>query len=164
MGCSCDWQRTGSRSTRSAPGRSATRSSALFQEQLIYRGKRLVNWDTLLQTAVSDDEVFHETVPGHFWYFHYPVIDPKPGEPKHVTIATTRPETMLGDTAVAVHPDPASGARRRRRPNCASGWPPRPAKQKAEIQAEHRRRVGSAAGRCCRSWSRCATWPWTAAR
>jgi valyl-tRNA synthetase len=62
----------------------------------------------MLQTAVSDDEVFHETVPGHFWYFHYPVIDPKPGEPRHVMIATTRPETMLGDTAVAVHPDPAA--------------------------------------------------------
>ena len=44
---------------------------------------------------------------GHFWHFRYPVIDPQPGEPTHVTIATTRPETMLGDTAVAVHPDPA---------------------------------------------------------
>ena len=67
-----------------------------------------MNWDTFLQTAVSDDEVFHETVTGHFWHFNYPVIDPKPGEPTHVTIATTRPETMLGDTAVAVHPDPAA--------------------------------------------------------
>ena len=67
-----------------------------------------MNWDTFLQTAVSDDEVFHETVKGHFWHFRYPVIDPKPGEPTHVTIATTRPETMLGDTAVAVHPDPAT--------------------------------------------------------
>jgi valyl-tRNA synthetase len=57
---------------------------------------------------VSDDEVFHETVAGNFWHFRYPVIDPKPGEPTHVTIATTRPETMLGDTAVAVHPDPAA--------------------------------------------------------
>ncbi len=67
-----------------------------------------MNWDTFLQTAVSDDEVFHETVKGHFWHFRYPVIDPQPGEPTHVTIATTRPETMLGDTAVAVHPDPAA--------------------------------------------------------
>ena len=78
----------------------------MFKEELIYRGNRLVNWDTHLQTAVADDEVFHETVPGHFWHFRYPVIDPQPGEPTHVTIATTRPETMLGDTAVAVHPDP----------------------------------------------------------
>ena len=69
-----------------------------------------MNWDTFLQTAVSDDEVFHEAVKGHFWHFKYPVVkgDPKPGEPEFVTIATTRPETMLGDTAVAVHPDPAA--------------------------------------------------------
>ena len=80
----------------------------MFRDRLIYRGKRLVNWDTMLQTAVSDDEVFHETVAGNFWYFNYPVIDPKPGEPKCVTVATTRPETMLGDTAVAVHPEPAA--------------------------------------------------------
>src|SRR5207302_8190229 len=79
----------------------------LFQDGKIYRGKRLVNWDTFLQTAVSDDEVFHEATKGHFWHFKYPVIDPKAGEPMHVTIATTRPETMLGDTAVAVHPEPA---------------------------------------------------------
>ena len=92
---------------RSAPRRAQTFFD-LFREGLIYRGKRLVNWDTFLQTAVSDDEVFHEEVKGHFWHFRYPVIDPQPGEPTHVTIATTRPETMLGDTAVAVHPDPAA--------------------------------------------------------
>jgi valyl-tRNA synthetase len=79
----------------------------LFSKGLIYRGKRLVNWDTYLQTTVSDDEVFTETVEGNFWHFRYPIIDPKPGEPTHVVVATTRPETMLGDTAVAVHPDPA---------------------------------------------------------
>ena len=78
----------------------------LFSKGLIYRGKRLVNWDTFLQTAVSDDEVFHEQVKGHFYNFRYPILNPKSGEPTHVTIATTRPETMLGDTAVAVHPDP----------------------------------------------------------
>ncbi len=80
----------------------------MFRDGLIYRGQRLVNWDPFLQTAVSDDEVFHETVAGHFWHFRYPVIDPQPGEPTHVVIATTRPETMLGDTAVAVHPDPSA--------------------------------------------------------
>lgn len=108
MGCSCDWSRT--RFTLDATCARAVRWTFfdLFRQRLIYRGKRLVNWDTFLQTAVSDDEVFHETVKGHFWHFHYPVIDPAPGEPTHVTIATTRPETMLGDTAVAVHPDPAS--------------------------------------------------------
>ncbi|MFZ5833158.1 MAG: class I tRNA ligase family protein, partial [Planctomycetota bacterium] len=108
MGCSCDWQRT--RFTLDPVCARAVRHTffRLFSDSLIYRGKRLVNWDTMLQTAVSDDEVFHETVEGSFWYFNYPVIDPKPGEPTHVTIATTRPETMLGDTAVAVHPSPAA--------------------------------------------------------
>ncbi|MCA9121992.1 MAG: valine--tRNA ligase [Planctomycetaceae bacterium] len=106
MGCSCDWRRT--RFTLDDVCAKAVRQTFfdLFSQGLIYRGKRLVNWDTFLQTAVSDDEVFHEVVKGHFWHFSYPVIDPKPGEPTHVTIATTRPETMLGDTAVAVHPDP----------------------------------------------------------
>jgi valyl-tRNA synthetase len=108
MGCSCDWQRT--RFTLDAMCARAVRATFfdLFRQSLIYRGKRLVNWDTFLQTAVSDDEVFHQQVKGHFWHFRYPVIDPLPGEPTHVTIATTRPETMLGDTAVAVHPDPES--------------------------------------------------------
>jgi len=108
MGCSCDWQRT--RFTLDPICARAVRHTffSLFKKRLIYRGTRLVNWDTMLQTAVSDDEVFHEPVKGHFWYFRYPVIGAKPGEPTHVTIATTRPETMLGDTAVAVHPDPAA--------------------------------------------------------
>ena len=108
MGCSCDWQRT--RFTLDEVCAAAVRQTFfdLFSQHLIFRGKRLVNWDTFLQTAVSDDEVFHETIKGHFWHFRYPVIDPEAGEPTHVTIATTRPETMLGDTAVAVHPNPAS--------------------------------------------------------
>jgi valyl-tRNA synthetase len=106
LGCSCDWQRTCF--TLDPQCARAVRHTffGLFKERLVYRGKRLVNWDTLLQTAVSDDEVFHETVAGHFWHLRYPVIDPKPGEPEFVSVATTRPETMLGDTAVAVHPDP----------------------------------------------------------
>jgi valyl-tRNA synthetase len=108
MGCSCDWRRT--RFTLDAVCARAVRRTFfdLFRESLIYRGLRLVNWDTFLQTTVSDDEVFHETVKGNFWHFRYPVIDAQPGEPDCVTIATTRPETMLGDTAVAVHPDPAA--------------------------------------------------------
>lgn len=107
IGSSCDWERV--RFTLDDQCARAVRRTFfdLFQKDLIYRGKRLVNWDTFLQTAVSDDEVFHKSKPGHFWHFKYPVIDPKPGEPKFVTIATTRPETMLGDTAVAVHPNPA---------------------------------------------------------
>lgn len=106
MGCSCDWQRT--RFTLDQMCARAVRTTFfdLFGKGLIFRGKRLVNWDTFLQTAVSDDEVFHQQVKGHFWHFQYPVIDPQPGQPTHVTVATTRPETMLGDTAVAVHPNP----------------------------------------------------------
>ena len=108
MGCSCDWDRT--RFTLDAVCARAVRHTffGMFKDGLIYRGKRLVNWDTFLQTAVSDDEVFHETVKGHFWHIRYPIIDPQPGEPEFVFVATTRPETMLGDTAVAVHPDPAA--------------------------------------------------------
>ncbi|MFP4695261.1 valine--tRNA ligase [Thiohalospira sp.] len=73
----------------------------LYNEGLIYRGKRLVNWDPVLQTAVSDLEVVSEEEAGHIWHMRYPVAD---GD-DHLTVATTRPETMLGDTAVAVHPD-----------------------------------------------------------
>ena len=106
MGCSCDWRRV--RFTLDDQCARAVRRTFfdLFRQSRIYRGKRLVNWDTFLQTAVSDDEVFQETVKGSFWRIRYPVIDPQPGEPSHVTVATTRPETLLGDTAVAVHPDP----------------------------------------------------------
>src|SRR3972149_1816177 len=135
MGCSCDWQRT--RFTLDPVCARAVRHTffRLFRERLIYRGKRLVNWDTMLQTAVSDDEVFHEAVAGHFWYFNYPVIDPKPGEPTHVTIATTRPETMLGDTAVAVHPAPPAALDRAEaelRERLAAA----PAKERPDIQAD----------------------------
>ncbi len=73
----------------------------LFDEGLIYRGKRLVNWDPVLHTAVSDLEVLSEEEAGHMWYFRYPLSDGN----GHLVVATTRPETMLGDAAVAVHPD-----------------------------------------------------------
>lgn len=106
MGCSCDWRRL--RFTLDDVCAKAVRNFffKLFADGLIYRGKRLVNWDVKLQTAVSDDEVFHETTAGHFWYLNYPIVNPQPGEPEFVTVATTRPETMLGDVAVAVHPEP----------------------------------------------------------
>lgn len=108
MGASCDWART--RFTLDERCAKAVRVTFfdLFSKDLIYRGKRLVNWDTFLQTAVSDDEVFQETVKGHFWHINYTVIDPQEGEPAYVTVATTRPETLLGDTAVAVHPQPSA--------------------------------------------------------
>ena len=73
----------------------------LYDEDLIYRGKRLVNWDPILHTAVSDLEVISEEESGHLWHMRYPLTDGS----GHLVVATTRPETMLGDTAVAVHPD-----------------------------------------------------------
>src|SRR5256714_2505868 len=73
----------------------------LYREGLIYKDKRLVNWDPRLQTAVSDLEVENIEMKGHLWYIRYPIED-APGQ--FITVATTRPETMLGDTAVAVHP------------------------------------------------------------
>ena len=73
----------------------------LYQQGLIYRGKRLVNWDPVLHTAVSDLEVISEEESGHLWHFRYPLTD----NSGYLIVATTRPETMLGDTAVAVHPD-----------------------------------------------------------
>jgi len=107
LGASCDWDRT--RFTLDEQCAAAVRTAffRLFEKGVVRRGKRLVNWDTFLQTAVSDDEVFHEQVKGHFWHIRYDVVDPRPGEPASVTVATTRPETLLGDTAVAVHPAPA---------------------------------------------------------
>ncbi len=73
----------------------------LYEENLIYRGKRLVNWDPVLHTALSDLEVLSEPEKGSLWHFKYPLADGS----GHLVVATTRPETMLGDTAVAVHPE-----------------------------------------------------------
>lgn len=103
LGCSCDWERT--RFTLDPVCVRAVRHTFfnLFRDGLIFRGKRLVNWDTHLQTAVADDEIFHEAVKGGFWTFRYPVKESS----EFIRFSTTRPETMLGDTAVAVHPDDA---------------------------------------------------------
>jgi valyl-tRNA synthetase len=102
LGCSCDWART--RFTLDPICARAVRHTFFnfFRDGLIFRGKRLVNWDTHLQTAVADDEIFHETVKGGFWTFRYPV---KGSSTEFIRFSTTRPETMLGDSAVAVHPD-----------------------------------------------------------
>jgi valyl-tRNA synthetase len=101
LGCSCDWART--RFTLDDVCTRAVRHTffRFFRDGLIIRGKRLVNWDTQLQTAVADDEMFEEAVKGGFWTFRYPVK----GSTEFIRFSTTRPETMLGDTAVAVHPD-----------------------------------------------------------
>ena len=81
----------------------------LYEDGLIYRGKRLVNWDPVFGTALSDLEVVNEETDGHLWHLRYPLVgDAKTAEgSNYVVVATTRPETMLGDSAVAVHPDDA---------------------------------------------------------
>lgn len=102
MGCSCDWERT--RFTLDEQCARAVRETffRMFRDGYIYRGKRLVNWDTQLQTSVADDETYTETTKGGFWTFKYQVV----GEHDiHIQFSTTRPETMLGDTALCVHPD-----------------------------------------------------------
>jgi valyl-tRNA synthetase len=101
LGSSLDWSRE--RFTMD-PGLSAAVQEVfirLYREGLIYRGQRLVNWDPALHTAISDLEVISEEEQGHLWHFNYPLA----GGEGHLTVATTRPETMLGDCAVAVHPD-----------------------------------------------------------
>lgn len=101
MGASLDWQRE--RFTMDDGLSEAVKEVfvQLYEEDLIYRGKRLVNWDPVLHTAVSDLEVISEEENGHFWHMRYPLSDGS----SSLIVATTRPETMLGDSAVAVHPD-----------------------------------------------------------
>ena len=101
LGASTDWSRE--RFTMD-PGLSDAVQAVfikLYEEGLIYRGERLVNWDPKLHTAISDLEVISEEEQGSLWHFRYPLSDGS----GHLVVATTRPETMLGDTAVAVHPD-----------------------------------------------------------
>jgi len=104
LGCSCDWSRTKftldddlSRAVRVAFVR-------LWEKGLVYRGARLVNWDCTLQTAVSDDEIEYVSRKDKLYFLRYPVKG-RPGE--SIAVATTRPETMFGDTGVGVHPDDA---------------------------------------------------------
>ncbi len=101
MGSSCDWTRE--RFTLDEGCSEAVREvfMRLYNKGLIYRGKRIINWCPHCLTSISDAEVEYETQPGHFWHIRYPFEDGS----GFVEIATTRPETLLGDTAVAVHPD-----------------------------------------------------------
>jgi len=101
LGCSCDWDRLAF--TMDAQRSLAVRTvfKKMFDEGLIYRGDYLVNWDPVTQTALADDEVEYEEKESNLWHMRYPLSDGS----GHVIVATTRPETMLGDTAVAVHPE-----------------------------------------------------------
>jgi len=100
MGASLDWTRERFTMDEGLSDSVKEVFISLYQEGLIYRGKRLVNWDTVLHTAVSDLEVLSEEENGHLWHMRYPLSNGT----GHVIVATTRPETMLGDAAVAVHP------------------------------------------------------------
>ena len=102
LGASCDWERE--RFTMDEGLSKAVRTVfvKLYEDGLVYRDNRLINWCPRCHTALSDIEVEHEDHKGHLWHIRYPVV----GEPgRFVVVATTRPETMLGDTAVAVHPE-----------------------------------------------------------
>ena len=101
LGASADWSRE--RFTLDEGLSKAVREVfvSLYNDKLIYRDKRLVNWDTKLETAISDLEVIQKDIKGYYWHFKYPIKDSK----DYIIVATTRPETMLGDTCVAVHPE-----------------------------------------------------------
>lgn len=104
LGASCDWSREYFTMDDNLSRGVLETFVRLYEQGLIYRGKRLVNWDPVLGTAVSDLEVVSEEEDGHLWEISYPVTTPQGGL-THLTVATTRPETMLGDVALMVHPE-----------------------------------------------------------
>ena len=108
LGCSCDWSRE--RFTMDEGLSKAVREVfvKLYEEGLIYRGDYIINWCPRCHTALADIEVEHDLSEGKIWYIRYPLVDPETGKAskeQYVVVATTRPETMLGDTAVAVNPE-----------------------------------------------------------
>ena len=100
LGCSCDWDRE--RFTMDDRYTESVLSAfvKLYEKDLIYKGHRLVNWCPISKSAISDEEVIHKEVNGYIWHFRYPIK----GEEEYLVVATTRPETMLGDSAVAINP------------------------------------------------------------
>ncbi|MEO9612020.1 MAG: valine--tRNA ligase [Nitratireductor sp.] len=108
LGASCDWSRERFTMDEGLSKAVIEVFVALYKQGLIYKDKRLVNWDPKLLTAISDLEVEQVELDGHLWHFRYPIAGASfdPADPSSfITVATTRPETMLGDTAVAVHPE-----------------------------------------------------------
>ena len=107
MGSSCDWERE--RFTMDEGCNKAVTEVFLnlYNKGLIYKGARIINWCPICNTSISDAEVEYKEMPSHLWHIKYPLVgeDGKPSKTEFLTFATTRPETMLGDTAVAVHPD-----------------------------------------------------------
>ncbi len=101
LGVSCDWQRERFTMDDHYYKKVIEAFVKLYKEGLIYRGYRMVNWDPASKSAISDEEVFYKEIQGKLWYFKYPVKDSN----EFVIVATTRPETMLGDTGIAVNPE-----------------------------------------------------------
>jgi valyl-tRNA synthetase len=106
LGASCDWSRERFTLDEGLSRAVVKVFVQLYRDGLLYKDKRLVNWDPALHTAISDLEVLQQEVKGHLWRFKYPFVDDAGEETgAFIVVATTRPETMLGDTAVAVHPE-----------------------------------------------------------
>ena len=101
LGTSADWERERFTMDEGCSEAVTEVFIKLYEKNMIYKGNRIINWCPLCKTTISDAEVEHEEQAGHFWHIKYPIVD----SDEFVEIATTRPETMLGDTAVAVHPD-----------------------------------------------------------
>ena len=101
LGCSCDWKRERFTMDEGCSKAVVKVFKKLYDDGLIYRGERIINWCPHCKTSISDAEVEYEEQDGSFWHIRYPVV----GTDEMLEIATTRPETMLGDTAVAVHPE-----------------------------------------------------------
>ena len=104
MGCSCDWSR--SRFTMDEGLSNAVEEVffRLYEKGYIYKGKRMINWCPNCKTSISDAEVEYKEEASHIWHIKYPIKDAEPGTADYLVVATTRPETMLGDTGVAVNP------------------------------------------------------------
>jgi len=101
LGCSCDWSRARFTMDNDMSKAVTKVFIALFNKKLIYKDKKLVNWDTKLQTAISDLEVVQNEVQSQLYYINYSIVDSE----ENITVATTRPETMMGDTAIAINPN-----------------------------------------------------------
>ena len=102
LGCSCDWERNRFTLDEGMSDAVLEQFIKLYEKGLIYKGKRMVNWCTSCKTSISDAEVEYKEEPSHLWHIRYKITGTND---KYIIVATTRPETMLGDTAVAVHPD-----------------------------------------------------------
>ncbi len=102
LGCSCDWERNRFTLDEGMSDAVLEQFIKLYEKGLIYKGKKMVNWCTSCNTSISDAEVEYKEEPSHLWHIRYKISGT---DDKYIEVATTRPETMLGDTAVAVHPD-----------------------------------------------------------